>query len=76
MDKLIHSYPKVLAIGHRYIQPLFDGSYHTEEKVDGSQFNFGMINGELCARSKGAMLVIDAPDSLNGTKTNLSRAST
>jgi len=64
MERAIHSYPKVLAIGHRYIQPLFEGSYHAEEKVDGSQISFGVIGGELHVRSKGQMLIVDAPEKM------------
>ncbi len=35
-----------------------------EEKVDGSQFSFGIFNGEIKCRSKGAQLVIDAPEKM------------
>jgi hypothetical protein len=62
--KAIHSYPKVLNIGHRYIQDLFNGTWHIEEKVDGSQISFGEIDTELFVRSKGQMLVTDAPEKM------------
>jgi hypothetical protein len=65
MEKTIHSYPKVLALGHRYIENITDGSFHFEEKLDGSQISF-MVDGtgELHIRSKGAMLVLDAPEAM------------
>jgi len=62
--KKINSYPKVLAIGHRYIQDIFEGTYHAEEKLDGSQISFGNICGELYMRSKGAEIVIDNPEGM------------
>ena len=37
-----HSYPKVYAIGHAYLGALFDGEVVVTEKVDGSQFSFGI----------------------------------
>lgn len=59
-----HSYPKVWALGHRQISELFLDEVQIEEKVDGSQFSFGIFNGELKARSKGAELIIDAPEQM------------
>lgn len=52
MDRL-HSYPKVWALGHPAIADLFDGPVVVQEKVDGSQFTFGVIGGQLRTRSKG-----------------------
>lgn len=34
------------------------------EKVDGSQFSFGKINGNLRIRSKGAQLYINNPETM------------
>lgn len=59
-----HSYPKIYAIGHRIIFNLFQGPVVIEEKLDGSQFSFGVFNGELRARSKGSQLLIDAPEKM------------
>ncbi len=61
---MINSYPNVLAIGHRMIKDIFSGEVLIEEKVDGSQFSFGIIDGELMCRSKGRQQILDAPDSL------------
>jgi hypothetical protein len=47
-----HSYPKIFGIEHRAVRPLLGRKVNLEEKVDGSQFSFGLINGVLRARSK------------------------
>lgn len=61
---MIGSYPKVYAVGHAAIRDLFTGPVVVEEKVDGSQFSFGVIDGELQARSKNHQLVLDAPEKM------------
>ncbi len=61
---MIHSYPSVYQIGHKAIANLFDGEVVVQEKVDGSQFSFGIIDGELQARSKGQQLILDAPEKM------------
>jgi hypothetical protein len=60
-ENVIHSYPSVYQVGHKAIQNLFDGKVFVQEKVDGSQFSFGLVDGTLQARSKGQQLIIDAP---------------
>jgi hypothetical protein len=60
----LHSFPKVYAVGHGAIGELFQGSVLVEEKVDGSQFSFGVQNGELSLRSKGAELYADNPEKM------------
>lgn len=59
-----HSYPSIYALGHRYLDNLFDGPVVIEEKVDGSQFSFGMFGGELRVKSKGKQMTPDAPDKM------------
>jgi hypothetical protein len=61
---MIHSFPKVYAIGHRAIAELFQGPVLAEEKVDGSQFSFGTDNGELCLRSRGQEIYPDNPEKM------------
>jgi ATP-dependent RNA circularization protein (DNA/RNA ligase family) len=39
---MILSYPSIYALGHRAIRELFDGPVVVEEKIDGSQFSFGV----------------------------------
>lgn len=48
-----HSYPKVWNMGHAAITDLFFDPIHIEEKVDGSQFSFGVFDGKIKFRSKG-----------------------
>lgn len=61
---MIHSYSNVYQIGHKAIQNLFDGTVIIEEKVDGSQFSFGVIDGELQVRSHGKQMLVDAPEKM------------
>ena len=61
---MIHSYPSIYQIGHRMIADIFKGEVVIEEKVDGSQFSFGVIDGELMCRSKGKQLILDAPEKM------------
>ena len=65
-----HTYPKVYAMGHAGIRDLLLDEVLVEEKIDGSQFSFGVFpdatTGEptLKVRSKGAVMIIDAPEKL------------
>lgn len=47
------SYPKIYNVGHSAVDAIFDDRVLIEEKVDGSQFSFGIYDGELRFRSKG-----------------------
>lgn len=60
----IHSYPSVMQVGHKMIADLFKTPVLIEEKIDGSQFSFGVIDGELVCRSKGKQQLLDAPDEM------------
>jgi hypothetical protein len=60
----IGSYPSIFTIGHAALGTLLEGDVIVEEKVDGSQFSFGLINGELCLRSKGAQLFAAEPEGM------------
>lgn len=55
------AFPKILTLGQKYTEGIFDGYVEITEKVDGSQFGFGKINGELFIRSKGCLLDLDNP---------------
>lgn len=59
-----HSYPKIYSMGHSAIKELFSDSVHAEEKVDGSQFSFGLFEDGLKIRSKGVQMNIDAPEKM------------
>lgn len=58
---MIHAFPKIFALGQPYIKDIFDGEVEITEKVDGSQFAFGKINGELYMRSKGQQIFPENP---------------
>lgn len=50
------SYPSIFNVGHKAMAPLVGEVVNAEEKIDGSQFSWGLIDGELRARSKGKEL--------------------
>ena len=60
----IYSYPSVYAIGHKSIQGIFNNPVIVEEKIDGSQFSMGVIDGGLQCRSKGKQLLLEAPEEM------------
>ena len=60
----MESYPKVYNIGHPAIDQLFSDPVVVEEKVDGSQFSFGVYGGELKCRSKSKLQELVAPDKM------------
>jgi hypothetical protein len=66
----LHSYSSIFALGHREVADLLSGPVLVEEKVDGSQITFGVIDGDLCIRSKGAELFANNPEGMfaNGVR--------
>src|SRR2546426_1179117 len=60
----INSYPTVFALGHRAIEDIFKSPVVVEEKIDGSQFSFGILDGELHIRSKGAVIIPEHPEKM------------
>ncbi len=60
----LHSYGKIYNLGHAAIASLFDDPVLVEEKIDGSQFSFGIIDGELICKSKGQVQHVEAPDGM------------
>lgn len=71
----LHSYSQIFALGHKALPPDFlAGPVLVEEKVDGSQFSFGVdANGELHCRSKGASLNTDEPEAMFKLAVNMAR---
>lgn len=64
-----HTYPSIFALGHRALNELLLDPVLVEEKVDGSQFSFGLFDHEdgecvLHCRSKGAQLNVIAPEKM------------
>lgn len=52
----VSSYGKVLALGHKFLDGLFDGPVVIQEKIDGSQISFGVFDGVLKVRSNGCQI--------------------
>lgn len=59
-----HSYPSIYNLGHNAVRHIFEGDVLIEEKIDGSSFSFGVLEGELVCASKRRQLILDAPDKL------------
>lgn len=52
----LRSYAKILALGHRALDAIGECNVVVEEKVDGSQFSFGVREGVLHMRSKNVAI--------------------
>jgi len=52
----IKAFPKIFALGTDYVSKIADNEVEITEKIDGSQFSFGKIDGNLMTRSKGCMI--------------------
>lgn len=61
---MITAYPKIFSIGTDYIKDIFNEDVEVTEKIDGSQFSWGKIGGELYIRSKGAQLYVANPEKM------------
>ena len=61
---MITAFPKIFAIGTNYIMDIFREPVEITEKIDGSQFAFGKIGGELFMRSKGAQIYAETPEKM------------
>jgi hypothetical protein len=59
----IHSYTHVLALTHKALENLWNGTVYVSEKIDGSQVSFfrSDLDGELCIRSHNAAIDMEAP---------------
>lgn len=56
---LLPSWHKIWTYGDRWTKGILDGEIEITEKIDGSQFNFGKIDGVTLMRSKGADVFFD-----------------
>jgi len=61
---MVGAFPKINALGTKYVQDIFMEPVEITEKLDGSQFGVGRVNGELVMRSKGTVINQSNPDSL------------
>lgn len=66
-----HSYPSIFNFGHKAVADLLNYPHMVQEKVDGSQFSFGVFPDDLGeyanplrVRSKGAVMNPDAPEKM------------
>lgn len=48
------SWPKVFQLGDRNVSGIFDNIVEITEKLDGSQFNFGKVNGQVMMKARSA----------------------
>lgn len=68
METSWHSYPSIYALGHRAVADLLLDPVLVEEKIDGSQFSFGVfeIDGKrhVKCRSKGCEINVFAPEKM------------
>ncbi len=61
---MIPAYPKIYTLGHPALADLLLCDVVVQEKVDGSQFSFGLLDGNLACRSRGREIFMEAPDSM------------
>lgn len=71
-----HSYPKVYGLGHAALAELLFDDVVVQEKIDGSQFSFGVFDGVLRVRSKGQELNLDAPEKMFAAAVDMVRTRT
>jgi hypothetical protein len=60
----LRSYTSSFNLGHHQLEYLFEDAVLVQEKIDGSQFSFGNIDGKLFCRSKKVNLDINAPEGM------------
>lgn len=61
----LNSYPSIFNFGHRAVVGLLQEPVYVQEKVDGSQFSFGLDEaGNVVTRSKGAEIFLETTDKL------------
>lgn len=60
MDHL-RGYSSPFNLGHRALKGFWKGTIYVTEKVDGSQFSFGFIDGEFVCRSRRRQIDLEDP---------------
>lgn len=60
----VPSYCSSYQLTHKILANIFDGEVVVEEKIDGSQFSFGIVNGAISCRSKGVQINMQEPPKL------------
>lgn len=61
---MLSSYGSPLALGHKKLEHLWDGEIYIQEKIDGSQFSFGLRDGEVYCRSRRQPLDTENPSGM------------
>ena len=74
MNNRLYSYPKIWNFGHPQVKEIFLDNVIVEEKIDGSQFSFCIINNEIKCKSKRVELNTDAPEKLFNKAVNTVRS--
>lgn len=59
--KRIRGYSSPFNLGHKALAELFDGKVTVQEKIDGSQFSFGIVDGDLVCRSRNQEVNLEDP---------------
>lgn len=59
-----HSYPKINSLSNKYTRDIFKGIVLIEEKIDGSQFSFGIFDGQIKMRTRGGEISIENHDKM------------
>jgi hypothetical protein len=61
----LRSFPsKMYHLSHRFIAGLLGGDIVAQEKIGGIQISFGVLEGELCCRSRGVGIELISPPAL------------
>lgn len=57
-------FPKIFALGNKFIRDIFDDEVEITCKLDGSCFHFGLFDGELKCSSKNKEIILDNPEKM------------
>jgi len=60
INQMITAFPKIFALGNKQVLDIFKSDVEITEKIDGSMFVFGSINGGLQMRSKGKIIFMES----------------
>ncbi len=57
----LRGYSSPFNLGHKALKGFWHGNVYVTEKIDGSQFSFGLVEGELICRSRRQQVDLDDP---------------
>ena len=57
----LRGYSSPFNLGHKALKGFWQGTVYVTEKIDGSQFSFGLVEGELVCRSRRQQIDLDDP---------------